>query len=117
MIFAMLFAVMAVNAQSRGYVCTGNNVTVRKGPGKNYGAASQGFGNILGPLSKGTVVKYAGKKRNGFVYVQLSIEGIDYTNDKGWVPERYIRSVTVCNDGWEMPFDHYCNRCKGKGYW
>ena len=31
-----LFVMVTVNAQHNGFVCTGNNVNVRTGPGKNY---------------------------------------------------------------------------------
>lgn len=35
LICLMLMTVLAVSAQERGYVCTGNNVNIRKGPGMN----------------------------------------------------------------------------------
>ena len=65
----LMFAVVAVNAQSKGFVCTGDYVNVRTGPGKNYKVYDVETGHKR-QLSKGDVVKYSGKKKNGFCLVQ-----------------------------------------------
>ena len=47
-----LFVMLTANAQHDGFVCTGNNVNVRTGPGKNYAIYDTGDGHKR-QLSKG----------------------------------------------------------------
>ena len=119
----LMFAVVAVNAQSKGFVCTGDYVNVRTGPGKNYKVYDVETGHKR-QLSKGDVVKYSGKKKNGFCLVQGPLEWGGDERD-GWVSAQYLRPVTLCPkcDGYkdvnvgEIDIDlATCDRCKGKGY-
>ncbi len=125
LICMLLSAVLSVNAQQRGFVCTGNHVNVRTGPGKNYLVV----GAEINPkyklqLMKGTVVTDEGKRRNGFCLIG---QGLEWGGDErgGWVSAQYLRPVILCptcggskneNIG-EIDIDLItCRKCKGKGY-
>jgi hypothetical protein len=123
LISLMLLTVLSVSAQSRrGFISTGDNVNVRKGPGINY-PVLYSEGEKL-QLFKGEVVAYKGKKRNGFIYVHVvKVHPGDAVFDyPGWVSAKYLRPVTLCPEcggqGYvgdiEEPQD--CPKCKAKGY-
>ena len=107
LMFMVLFASMTANAQVF-YKCTGDNVNVRTGPGKNYkNVINQGFETRC-QLFKDNIVRYAGKKSNGFVYVMFSncgMTGASCYPDYGWVSSQYLKPMT-----------HKCRVCNGKGY-
>ena len=122
-VLMLLFTVMAVNAQHNGFVCTGNNVNVRTGPGKNHAVYDSDTGHKR-QLSKGDVVANRGKKENGFCLIQGPLEWGGDERD-GWVSAQYLRPVTLCPecDGTKMvniadvDIDlATCKKCKGKGY-
>ncbi|MBQ9164221.1 MAG: hypothetical protein IJ163_05540 [Bacteroidaceae bacterium] len=117
-----MLAVTAVNAQQRGFVCTGNNVNVRKGPGKNYGFVCELDNDIKTKVQmfKGSVAVNLGKRRNGFCYVRYIYNTVgEFT---GWVSAQYLRPVTICSrcKGFgEVQIGDYlenCPKCKGNGY-
>ena len=119
----LLLAVMTANAQHDGYVCTGNNVNVREGPGKNYPIFDVEQGRKR-QLFKGDVVTNMGKKKNGFVLVNGPLEWGGDERD-GWVSAQYLRPVTLCkkcfgtgdmNVAKEDIDLRTCDKCKGKGY-
>ena len=119
----LLIAVLAVNAQSqKGYVCTGDNVNVRKGPGTNYPVLMSEGAKLQ--LNKGEVVAYKGKKRNGFCYVHVTkiAFGSAFFDYPGWVSAKYLREVTLCDEcngtGYvgEIEDMKPCGRCEQKGY-
>jgi uncharacterized protein YgiM (DUF1202 family) len=122
-VMMLLLATMAVNAQKDGFVCTGNNVNVRTGPGKNFPIYDIDTGNKR-QLSKGKVVANCGKKENGFCLVRGPLEwGGD--EREGWVSAQYLRPVTLCakcfgTGNMNISKDEIdlrtCNKCKGKGY-
>ncbi len=123
LICMMLFAMISASAQSmRGFISTGENVNVRKGPGTRYAIVQGDGGNIQ--LSKGQVVIYKGKKKNGFYYVHVSrVEpGIAYFDYDGWVSAKYLRAVTVCSEcgghGYVGDIEDMdlCGKCQGEGY-
>ena len=119
----LLLTVIAVKAQHDGFVCTGNYVNVRTGPGKNFEVYDIKTGNKR-QLSKGDVVRNGGKKKNGFCLIQGPLEWGGDERD-GWVSAQYLRPVTLCakcfgtgdmNIG-EIDIDlRTCDKCKGKGY-
>ena len=121
-VLMMLFAVVAVNAQEKGYVCTGNYVNVRTGPGKNYAVYDNNTDHKR-QLSKGDVVEYCGKKKNGFILIRQLGWGEDERD--GWVSAQYLRPVTLCPEcngtgvvnisEQEIDLEN-CKKCKGKGY-
>lgn len=121
-IMMLLLAVMTASAQHNGYVCTGNNVNVRTGPGKNYPVYDSGTKKRQ--LMKGDVVANEGKRQNGFLLISGPLEWGGDERD-GWVSAQYLRPVTLCkkcfgtgdmNIG-EIDIDlRTCNKCKGKGY-
>ena len=122
-VLMLLLTVVAVNAQHNGYVCTGNNVNVRTGPGKNYAVYDSNTDHKR-QLSKGDVVANRGKKKNGFCLIQGPLEWGGDERD-GWVSAQYLRPVTLCPecDGTKMvniadvDIDlDTCKKCKGKGY-
>ena len=122
-VLVSLFVMLTANAQHDGFVCTGNNVNVRTGPGKNYAIYDTGDGHKR-QLSKGDVVANRGKKKNGFCLIQGPLEWGGDERD-GWVSAQYLRPVTLCkicfgtgdmNVG-EVDIDlRTCDKCKGKGY-
>ena len=123
LISMMLFAVLSASAQNmRGFISTGDNVNVRKGPGTRYGIVQGDGGNIQ--LFKGEVVAYKGKKKNGFCYIHVNrVEpGTAYFDYDGWVSARYLRPVTVCSQcegtGYTGDIEEMqgCEKCSGKGY-
>ncbi len=107
MIFMLLLTVATVEAQTY-YRCTGDNVNVRKGPGKNYAViTNEGFLTKC-QLFKGDVVKYAGKAKNGFTYVKFlncGQTGASCYPDHGWVSTQYLKKLT-----------RKCNVCNGRGF-
>ncbi len=118
----LLLAVVTANAQQRGFVCTGNHVNVRKGPGKNYGMVCEVPHDLQTKvqMQKGSIGVYLGKKRNGFNYVRVICNTVGEFD--GWVSAQYLRPVTICPrcKGWgEVQIGDYldnCPKCKGKGY-
>lgn len=122
MFIMLIFAVISVNAQEKGFVCTGDNVNVRTGPGKNY-AVYDSDTDHKRQLSKGDVVSYCGKKKNGFILIRELGWGVDERD--GWVSAQYLRPVTLCpqcdgtkdeNIG-EIDIELItCRKCNGKGY-
>ncbi len=117
----MLFITVAINAQNqRGFVSTGQNVNVRKGPGTNFPILTDGQYKYR--LKKNDVVFDKGQKKNGFRMVELLLAEIPEPV-VGWVSERYLRPVTLCEScgGWGIDgpdTEHLtkCEKCKGKGY-
>ena len=94
MMILVVMTTMYANAQYyKGQVltCTGNNVNVRKGPGKNYGVLIDDLCETKCQLFKGDNVKYAGKSKNGFVYV-IFWSGYSTGTTRelyGWVSQQY----------------------------
>ena len=130
---------VGVHAQQRGtyMACTGNHVNVRTGPGKNYAVMG---GAYKFQLNKGDgtwedyvgwdgelpfcSIKYLGKKRNGFLYVEILGEGRDWGNC--WVSAQYLKPVCTACHGTAKRYDDFladhprllwkCKRCNGRGY-
>lgn len=104
MMLAVMMTAMTMCAQ-KYYVCTGSNVNVRTGPGKNYsvmygaGGAHCTEGRVQ--LGKGELVYNEGVKRNGFIKVSSPYAWMCYEN--GWVSAQYLKPATRCS------------RCKGRG--
>ena len=122
-VLMLLFAVMTASAQHDGYVCTGDYVNVRTGPGKNYAVYDINTGHKR-QLSKGDVVSNCGKRQNGFCLIQGPLEWGGDERD-GWVSAQYLLPVTLCPEcqGYkdvniaEVDIElATCKKCKGKGY-
>lgn len=119
LISIMLMAVLSANAQS-SFVCTGNNVNLRTGPGRNYQVVIEDYGNKV-QLFKGDVITNLGQKKNGFCKVSVYVyRSGDYV---GWVPAQYLKPVRKCSrcDGSGQVGDGMINRrtcpkCNGRGY-
>ena len=110
-----LFVMVAVNAQHNGFVCTGNNVNVRTGPGKKYAVYDVNIGRKR-QLSKGDVVENRGKKKNGFCLIQGPLEWGGDERD-GWVSAQYLRPVTLCPKCKGYKDINIAKvECNGKGY-
>ena len=77
------------------YRCVRDKVNVKCGPGNNYkNVPAQGQVMQYDPyqLSKNHMVKYLGKRQNGFMYVECTCGECDnwhYFFDKGWVSSRF----------------------------
>ena len=99
----MMLSFAGANAQKQGFISTGQNVNVRTGPGKQYPLAKEDFSEEPCQLDKGMLVRYLGKKKNGFCYVEVSSMITEYYC-KGWVSAKYLRPVKLCP------------RCNGEGY-
>lgn len=103
----LLFLAVIANAQTI-YRCTGDNVNVRTGPGKNYAVMMNDGFQMKCQLFKDSRVRYAGKQRNGFTYVKFlncGMTGASCYPDYGWVATQYLKPMT-----------RRCPECKGKGY-
>jgi len=109
----MVMTIMGAKAQYRKgqcLVCTGNNVNIRKGPGKNYPILS--YDRYKTQLFKRNTVRhslwsasvqieYLGKKQNNFLYVHIQgIDGDCLPCEDVWVSADYLKP---------------CPRCKGFG--
>ncbi len=98
------------------YRCVANKVAVRKNPSPKAAIARyQGQGqeeNIRLYITKDQVVRYDGKKRNGYIFITI-------TNDRwyqeGWVPAKYFtpaKKCDVCNGTGHL--DTLCPECEGE---
>ena len=99
-ILMLLMGVFTAYAQHNGFVCTGNNVNVRTGPGKNYPVYD--YNKETGykrQIFKGDVVADEGKRKNGFCLISPECGGTKNVN---------VAEVDITLDT--------CKRCKGKGY-
>ena len=131
---------LSVSAQKNGdyLACTGNNVNMRTGPGKNYRVQTH-YMNQKVQLMKGdgvgdgyeecehetgnNVLVYLGVTRNGFMKVGFYGEGI---NIEGWVSAQYLKKVCPWCEGYPKTYDdcdkenprllRVCKKCKGRGY-
>ncbi len=86
----MFFAFVAMDAQ-KYYVCTGNSVYLRIGPGKSYEPVTYSFGPKEGRpvfLYKGSRMMYVGPTKNGYARVNAYHER---GYDQGWVATQYMR--------------------------
>ena len=123
MISMMLLMALAVNAQNiKGFISTGQNVNVRKGPGMNYPVIDTEWGKIQ--LDKGEVVCDNGRTRNGFrkITVTKLIFGSVVNVYEGWVAAKYLSPVNVCPECYgtgyvgEIEDMKVCEMCHEKGY-
>lgn len=101
LLLVMMLTFAGANAQKQGFISTGQNV--RTGPGKQYPLAKEDFSEEPCQLDKGMLVRYLGKKKNGFCYVEVSSMITEYYC-KGWVSAKYLRPVKLCP------------QCNGEGY-
>ena len=123
------------------FYCTGNNVNIRKGPGKNYpvftyteynsGAKKkfqlmkhQGL-NIGMGLDGFFYITYLGQRKNGFLHVTTGSWWFNNMKEEnmafldGWVSEKYLKPVCKSCDGYgftEYMGEIKCPRCHGRGY-
>ena len=114
------------------YACIGNNVNLRKGPGTNYGVIRQiwkgcGVGEGYEECDHETAnyeIQYRGKKKNGFIYVEIVGEGM--FDVVGWMSAKYLRPVCSHCGGYPEVYDSCdsenpkllkrCKYCNGRGY-
>ena len=126
----VVMSAATINAQQY-YACTGNNVNIRKGPGKNYGVIQQiwkncGVGDGYMECEHETgnyVIEYRGKKKNVFILVAAMGEGL---NGEGWMSAQYLKPVCRYCDGYPKTYDDcdsenpkllkVCKYCHGRGY-
>lgn len=115
----VLFTTLSVNAQKM-FVCTGNNVIVRTGPGKNYkavngvGGAHCTSGRIL--LAKGEHVLNGKVMKNGYVKVSCADPSLCW--DEGWVASQYLKAATPCSRcHGKGTTGRKCPECHGEGAW
>ncbi len=117
MIVLMLTAVGAYSQKQVYYRSTGDNVNIRKGPGKNYSVMSLNGGAHCGAgkaqLYKGDIVVSNGRQRNGFIYVAPAGEPCW---EDGWVSAQFLTRASKCaacngrgNTG------RICPACNGSG--
>ena len=111
-LLVLLFLLLPLMVQAQTFFrCTGDNVNVRRGPGKNYkNVPAQGQVLEYAPyqLEKNSIVKYLGKRQNGFMYVgfvDFADMNSHYFFDKGWVSSQFLKPCSKCAD------------CGGKGTW
>jgi len=90
LISLLVFTFIAMDAQTY-YVCTGNSVYLRIGPGKSYEPVTYYSGPKEGRpifLYKGTKMMYVGPTKNGYARVN-AYHSRGY--DQGWVSTKYMR--------------------------
>jgi hypothetical protein len=118
-----LLTALTVNAQLKGYVCTGDHVNIRTGAGVKYPVMDEEFGHKR-QLAKGDVVLDRGQQKNGFCLVNGPLQWGGDERD-GWVSQQYLRPVTICptcggtkqeNIATEDIDLATCHECNGKGY-
>ena len=121
----LLMGAFTAYAQHNGFVCTGNNVNVRTGPGKNYPVYD--YNKETGykrQIFKGDVVADEGKRKNGFCLISGPLEWGGDERD-GWVSAQFLKPVTICPECGgtknvnvaEVDISlETCKKCKGKGY-
>lgn len=119
-LFAILFIfgmVTSIEAQTF-YRCTGDKVNVRSGPGKRYKVLICEYQGMNEPqqLMKGHVVKYLGKRQNGFMYVEDAINYHWMTFGQGWVSAQYFVPAIKCKScNGKGTFNRKCPECGGDG--
>jgi len=118
-----LLTVLTVNAQDKGYVCTGDHVNIRTGAGAKYRVMDEETGHKR-QLSKGDVVLDCGQKKNGYCLVNGPLAWGGDERD-GWVSQKYLLPVTLCPTCEGTKLENIakeeidlvtCRKCKGKGY-
>ena len=123
MISMMMLMTLAVGAQNlKGFISTGQDVNVRKGPGMRYPVIDTEWGKIQ--LDKGEVVCDKGKTKNGFRHILVTklIFGSVVNEYEGWVSTKYLRPVNVCPECYgtgyvgEIEDIKPCEKCKEKGH-
>ena len=119
----MLLMTLAVGAQNlKGFISTGQDVNVRKGPGMRYPVIDTEWGKIQ--LDKDEVVCDKGKTKNGFRHISVTklIFGSVVNVYEGWVSTKYLRPVNVCPECYgtgyvgEIEDMKPCEKCKEKGH-
>lgn len=115
----LFFCGMAMSMDAQTYYrCTGNRVNVRSGPGKNYAVLVCEYQGMNEPqqLMKGHVVKYLGKKQNGFMYVEDTIDWHWSSFGIGWVSSQFLTPATKCTScNGRGRFNRKCPECHGQG--
>ena len=123
MMIMLLMITLSVGAQNlKGFISTGQDVNVRKGPGMRYPVIDSEWGKIQ--LDKGEVVCDMGKSKNGFRQVSVTklIFGSVVNEYEGWVSSKYLRPVKVCSECYgtgyvgEIEDMKSCEKCKEKGH-
>ena len=92
-VLLLMIAALGANAQQKGYVCTGNYVNVRTGPGKNYEVYDR--------------LEWGGDERDGWVSAQY-LRPVTLCPECGGYKLVNIAEVDIDLDT--------CKKCKGKGY-
>lgn len=91
LILLLVFTFVGMDAQ-KYYVCTGNSVYLRIGPGKSYEPVTYYSGPKEGRpifLYKGTRMMYVGPTKNGYARVNAYHDG---GYDQGWVATQYMHA-------------------------
>ena len=88
------------------YRCTGDNVNVRTGPGKNYAVLSDDCFLMYVQLEKGETVRSRGAALNGFIPVTcIAVSTASGAFPvKGWVSAQYLKRMVKCT------------QCNGRGF-
>lgn len=120
-IIMMLLVLATISANAQIYICTGDNVLVREGPGTNY-PINGGFNNYYqtkiryGRLCKGDIVSYHGQRKNGYMFV-YNMGGGNGSYNCGWVSVKYFRQACrKCqNTDWFSNLSQYVSACRTCG--
>ena len=121
MLIAVLLAAASMSAQ-KYFICTGTNVNVRTGPGKNYSVMTGSGGAKCPPeyekiqLDKGELVYNEGVRRNGFI--KVSFAGASMCWEDGWVSAQYLKPARKCpRCNGRGTTGRVCPECHGEGYY
>ncbi len=119
MLAILVLCGMATKMDAQSYYrCTSNNVDVRSGPGMKYAVVLCEYQGMSEPIciSKGYVVKFLGKKQNGFMYVEDTNDWHWSSFDKGWVPAKFLTPAIKCKScNGKGHLNKKCPECNGQG--
>lgn len=102
----VILTTMSVNAQEY-YRCTRNNVNIRKGPGKTYAVEESSVFSLpyagrgeKAKLLKNDIVKYLGKTKNGYMFVEVigCAPDLFFVSGDCWVYGKYLTPATLCSE-------------------
>lgn len=123
LLILMVLALAYVGADALIYYrCTGQNVYVRQGPGKNYSPVHYSGAHCSDEtqpymLSKGQIVVGTGAVKNGFIKVEeCPISFYLYWGD-GWVSAQYLVKAARCAScKGRGVYNIVCPDCHGQAY-
>lgn len=96
---------------------TTNNVVLRVRPSAKSPLIKGYYNDKTVRLSKGEIVKFTGKRRNGFILVEECMASHQPAWDSGWISSKYVCNAKKCsNCRGKGFFNRICPYCEGEGH-